>query len=117
MEKTGTRSSPRVSPEKDDEVKSQNLLMNPSIEICKFTNPEIQNLAPCFPPGTVFRPFDPSTRNDAISQTWFCFSTLPFILTFSYPFLDLTQRFFTLRRLRSTKPPKTISPGRINSSS
>ncbi|MFS7947185.1 hypothetical protein Hanom_Chr06g00545151 [Helianthus anomalus] len=70
----GTRSSPGVS-----QIRMMNtslitsLQMNPSLEICKFTNPEIKNLAPCFPPETVFRPFDPSARSDAISRTWFCF--------------------------------------------
>ncbi|KAF5778572.1 hypothetical protein HanXRQr2_Chr12g0549071 [Helianthus annuus] len=90
-----TRSFPGTSPDKDNGLRTQNLLMNPSSEICKFTDPEIENLTPCFPPETIFRPFDPSAHNHAISPVWFCFPALPFILGFSYPFLDLTQRFFT----------------------
>ncbi|KAJ0505876.1 hypothetical protein HanRHA438_Chr12g0560431 [Helianthus annuus] len=96
MAKMDTRSFPCTSPDKDNGLRTQNLLMNPLSEICKFTEPEITNLVPCFQPETVFRPFDPSARSDAISPVWFCFPALPFILGFSYPFLDLTQRFFTL---------------------
>ncbi|MFS7888196.1 hypothetical protein Hanom_Chr00s000001g01592101 [Helianthus anomalus] len=70
--------------------------MNPSSEIYKFTNPEIESLAPCFPLETVFRPFDPLVRNDSILPVWICFPALPLLLGFSYPFPDLTQRFFTL---------------------
>ncbi|MFS7937372.1 hypothetical protein Hanom_Chr05g00426791 [Helianthus anomalus] len=68
MAKMATRSSPRVSPDKDDEVKYQNLLINPSFQICKFTDLEVENLAPYFPPGTIFRPFNPSAHSDAISR-------------------------------------------------
>ncbi|KAF5785907.1 hypothetical protein HanXRQr2_Chr10g0434321 [Helianthus annuus] len=96
MAKMGTRSSPGTSPEKDNILMSQNLLMNPSSKICKFTDLENENLTPYFPLETIFRPFDPSARSDAISMMWFCFAALSFILGYSYPFLDLTQRFFTL---------------------
>ncbi|KAF5791068.1 hypothetical protein HanXRQr2_Chr09g0390481 [Helianthus annuus] len=51
MAKIGTRSSPGVSPDKDDEIKSQNLLVSPSLEIYKFTDPEVQSLA-SFSPWT-----------------------------------------------------------------
>ncbi|KAJ0715060.1 hypothetical protein HanPI659440_Chr13g0496761 [Helianthus annuus] len=95
----GTKSSLGTSLEKDNSLNSQNLLMNLSLEICKFTDPEIENLAPCFPPKTVFRPFDPSARSDVVSPVWFCFPALPFILGYSYPFPDLTQRFFTLTNI------------------
>ncbi|KAF5797241.1 hypothetical protein HanPI659440_Chr08g0314551 [Helianthus annuus] len=64
--------------------------MNPSSKICKFTDPEIESLFLCFPPETVFRPFDPSVRSDAISPVWVCFPALPFLLGYSYPFPDLT---------------------------
>ncbi|KAJ0780810.1 hypothetical protein HanPI659440_Chr06g0242011 [Helianthus annuus] len=70
--------------------------MNPSSKICKFTDPEIENLAWCFPSETVFRPFDQSAHSDAISPVWFCFPALHLIQGYSYPFPHLTQRFFTL---------------------
>ncbi|MFS7930835.1 hypothetical protein Hanom_Chr04g00348891 [Helianthus anomalus] len=54
--------------------------MNPSSDICNFTDPEIENLAPCFPPETVFRPFDPSAHSDSVLAVRFCFPALPFIL-------------------------------------
>ncbi|KAM0050067.1 hypothetical protein Hdeb2414_s0008g00293281 [Helianthus debilis subsp. tardiflorus] len=91
-----TRFSPAKSPIEDEGLRSHNLLKNPSSEICKFTDPEILNLVSCFPPGIVFRPFDPSACSDATSKTWFCFLALLFLLGYSYPFPDLTQRFFTL---------------------
>ncbi|MFS7986234.1 hypothetical protein Hanom_Chr11g01007931 [Helianthus anomalus] len=62
----GTQSSPGVRPNKNDGIKSQNLPMNPSSNICKFTDPEIQSLASYFPSGAIFRPFDPSTRSDVV---------------------------------------------------
>ncbi|MFS7976629.1 hypothetical protein Hanom_Chr10g00894621 [Helianthus anomalus] len=96
MAKMGTRSSPGTNPKKDNILRSQNILMNLSSEIYKFSNPEIENLASCFPPETVFRPFDPSAHSDAISMVWFFFPALPFNLGYSYPFPDLTQRFFSL---------------------
>ncbi|MFS7964197.1 hypothetical protein Hanom_Chr08g00747361 [Helianthus anomalus] len=55
MMKIVTRSSLGSSPEKDNTPQSQNLLMNPSSEICKFTDLEIESLFPCFPPKTIFR--------------------------------------------------------------
>ncbi|MFS8021107.1 hypothetical protein Hanom_Chr16g01423521 [Helianthus anomalus] len=96
MAKMITRSSPGKSPEKDSTPLSQNLLMNPLSEICKFTDPEIESLSPCFPPEIVFRPFNSSVRSDAISPIWFCFLALPFLLGYSYHFPDLTRRFFTM---------------------
>ncbi|MFS7888193.1 hypothetical protein Hanom_Chr00s000001g01592071 [Helianthus anomalus] len=66
MTKMTTRSSLVTSPEKDNTPQSQNLLMNPSSDIYKFTNPEIESHAPCFPLENVFRPFDPLVCNDAI---------------------------------------------------
>ncbi|KAM0071211.1 hypothetical protein Hdeb2414_s0001g00022351 [Helianthus debilis subsp. tardiflorus] len=73
--------------------------MNPSSEIYKFTNPDIDSLLPCFPSKTIFWSFDPSVRSDAISPVWVCFPALPFLLDYSYPFPDLTQWFFTLIRI------------------
>ncbi|MFS7965178.1 hypothetical protein Hanom_Chr08g00759061 [Helianthus anomalus] len=94
-----TRSSPSNSPEKDNTPRIQNLLMNPSSEICRFTDPEIESLFPSFPPETVFWPFDPSVHSNVISPVWGCFPALPFLLGYFYPFSDLTQRFFTLTRI------------------
>ncbi|KAJ0485481.1 hypothetical protein HanLR1_Chr14g0531191 [Helianthus annuus] len=70
--------------------------MNPSSEFCKFTDSEIESLVPCFPPENVFRPFNPSVHSDAISLVWVCFPALHFLLGYSYPFPELTRRFFTL---------------------
>ncbi|MFS7977076.1 hypothetical protein Hanom_Chr10g00899911 [Helianthus anomalus] len=73
-----TRSSPKSGSKKSyDSPKSQNLLKDPSLEICKFTDPEIQNLKSCFPLKTVFRPFDPSAPSDAILKTWIYFHAVP----------------------------------------
>ncbi|KAJ0819360.1 hypothetical protein HanPSC8_Chr16g0695171 [Helianthus annuus] len=73
--------------------------LNPSSEICKFIDPEIESLTLCFPPKTVFQSFDPSVRSDAISPALVCFPALPFLIGYSYPFPDLTRRFFTLTRI------------------
>ncbi|MFS8020098.1 hypothetical protein Hanom_Chr15g01411551 [Helianthus anomalus] len=35
-------------------------------------------------------------KSDVVSPIWVCFPALPFLLSYSYPFPDLTQSFFTL---------------------
>ncbi|MFS7917847.1 hypothetical protein Hanom_Chr03g00193971 [Helianthus anomalus] len=96
MAKTVTRSTPSKSQDTSDTPQNQNLLKNPSTKLCRFTNPEIDRLYTCFPPGTVFRPFVSSTKSDCVSPVWVCFPAIPFQIGYTYPFLDLTQRFFTL---------------------
>ncbi|MFS7935697.1 hypothetical protein Hanom_Chr05g00406601 [Helianthus anomalus] len=86
MAKMANRSSPDKSLDMDSVPQSQNLLINPSSELYKFTNPEIEGLFTCFPPDTIFRPFDSSMKSDAVSPTWVCFPTLPFLLGYSNPF-------------------------------
>ncbi|MFS7975980.1 hypothetical protein Hanom_Chr10g00887061 [Helianthus anomalus] len=58
----------RVSPNKDQEKNSppkiQNLLKEPSQELCRFTDHEIDQIHSHFPPGTIFRPFDSTVKSD-----------------------------------------------------
>ncbi|KAF5795563.1 hypothetical protein HanRHA438_Chr08g0352611 [Helianthus annuus] len=91
-----TPSSPNKSQDINGSPQSQNLLKNPSTELCRFTDPEIDRLYTCFTQGTTFRSFDSSTKSDSISPIWVCFPTIPFQIGYTYPFPDLTQRFFTL---------------------
>ena len=95
MAKMGTRSSPAKDPEKDSPPRSQRILQNPSSELCKFTDPEIDQIINCFPEGTVFRKFDSSMTSDCQSDIWVCFPAAPFQIGFTYPFPTLTQSFFT----------------------
>ncbi|MFS8008891.1 hypothetical protein Hanom_Chr14g01278221 [Helianthus anomalus] len=67
MAKMVTRSSPSKIQDMNGEPQSQNLLRNPSTELCKFTDPEIDSLYTCFSSGTICRPFDSSTKSDTIS--------------------------------------------------
>ncbi|KAM0019173.1 hypothetical protein Hdeb2414_s0026g00682481 [Helianthus debilis subsp. tardiflorus] len=90
------RSSPDKSLEMDNVPQSQNLLRNPSSELCKFTDPKIDGLFSCLPPETIFRLFDSSMSSDVVSPTCVCFPALPFFLGYSYPFPNLTKRIFTL---------------------
>ncbi|MFS8016780.1 hypothetical protein Hanom_Chr15g01372621 [Helianthus anomalus] len=69
------------------------------MEICRFTDPEIDRLRHCFPEGTIFRPFDSSMKSDCISDVWITFPAIPFQIGFTYPFLFFTQSFFTLTGL------------------
>ncbi|KAF5790392.1 hypothetical protein HanRHA438_Chr09g0394271 [Helianthus annuus] len=103
MAKMATRSLPGKSLDMDSVPQSQNLLMNPSSELCKFTDPEIEGLFTCFPPETIFRPFDSSMKSDVVSPTWVCFTSLPFLLGYNYLFTDLTQRFFTLTGISNSQ--------------
>ncbi|KAJ0485524.1 hypothetical protein HanHA89_Chr14g0569291 [Helianthus annuus] len=90
------RSSPSKDHERNSPPKSQNLLKEPSFELCRFTDPEIDQLHPCFPGGTIFRPFDSSLRSNCESNVWLCFPIAPFQIGYTYPFLAFTQSFFTL---------------------
>ncbi|KAJ0740129.1 hypothetical protein HanOQP8_Chr06g0213421 [Helianthus annuus] len=99
MAKMATRSSRLKDPENDSPPKSQDLLKNPSMKLCRFTDPEIEQIRHCFPEGTVFRAFDSSIKSDCKSDTWVSFPDAPFQIGFSYPFPAFTQSFFTLTGL------------------
>ncbi|KAJ0800719.1 hypothetical protein HanPI659440_Chr03g0106821 [Helianthus annuus] len=92
MAKMNTRSSPAKNPEQN----SQGLTKNPSMELCRFTDSEVDKLRHCFPDGTIFRPFDSSMKSDFLSEVWITFPAAPFQIGFIYPFPALTQSFFTL---------------------
>ncbi|MFS7953714.1 hypothetical protein Hanom_Chr07g00621861 [Helianthus anomalus] len=49
------------------------------MELCRFTDPEVDQLRPCFPNGTIFRPFDSSTKSDCISDGFFTLTGLCYI--------------------------------------
>ncbi|KAM0008579.1 hypothetical protein Hdeb2414_s0110g00797931 [Helianthus debilis subsp. tardiflorus] len=91
MARMNTRSSPAKNPEYNSPLKSQGLTKNPSMELCRFTNPEVDQLRHCFPDGTIFRPFDSSMKSDCISNVWVTFPAAPFQIGFTYPFPTLTQ--------------------------
>ncbi|MFS7906314.1 hypothetical protein Hanom_Chr01g00057821 [Helianthus anomalus] len=99
MVKMTLRSSPAKNPDHNSPLKSQGLTQNPSMELCRFTNPDIDRLRPCFPDDTIFRPFDYSTKSDCASDRWITFPATPFLIGFTYPFRALTQGFFTLTGL------------------
>ncbi|KAJ0753830.1 hypothetical protein HanPI659440_Chr09g0340181 [Helianthus annuus] len=94
-----TRSSPAKDPNHDSPPKSQGQTINPSMELCRFTDPEVDQLRHCFLDDTIFRPFDSSTKSDGILETWITFPAAPFQIGFTYPFPTLTQSFFTLTDL------------------
>ncbi|KAM0040810.1 hypothetical protein Hdeb2414_s0012g00398511 [Helianthus debilis subsp. tardiflorus] len=96
MMKMVTQSSPNKDQDHDSPPKSQNLLRNPSTELCRFTDPEVDQLYTHFPLGTVFRPLDSSLKSDSVSSVWVCFPAAPFQIGYSYPFPEFTQQFFTL---------------------
>ncbi|MFS8022866.1 hypothetical protein Hanom_Chr16g01444561 [Helianthus anomalus] len=83
-----TRSSPGKSQDMNGVPQSQKLLRNPSIKLCKFSDPEIESLYTCFPSGTIFRPFDSSMKSDSVSPIWVFFLLYPFIL--AAPIISLT---------------------------
>ncbi|KAF5756065.1 hypothetical protein HanXRQr2_Chr17g0810211 [Helianthus annuus] len=90
------RSSHAKDPKKESPLKSQGVTKNPSLELCRFTDPEIDRIRHCFPEGTIFRPFDSSMKSDCVSDAWITFPATPFLIGFNYPFPVLTQAFFTL---------------------
>ncbi|KAJ0637333.1 hypothetical protein HanOQP8_Chr17g0672581 [Helianthus annuus] len=96
MAKMTLRSSPAKDPKKDSPLKSQGVTKNPSLEFCRFTDPEINRIRHCFPAGTVFRAFDSSMKSDCVSDAWTSFPATPFLIGFSCPFPAFTQSFFTL---------------------
>ncbi|MFS7953310.1 hypothetical protein Hanom_Chr07g00617021 [Helianthus anomalus] len=49
MAKMSTRSSPTKNADHNSPLKSQGLTKNPSMELCRFTDPEVDQLRPCFP--------------------------------------------------------------------
>ncbi|MFS8021128.1 hypothetical protein Hanom_Chr16g01423801 [Helianthus anomalus] len=69
------------------------------MELCRFTDPDIDRLRSCFPARTIFRPFDSSTKSDSISDVWITFLATPFLIGFTYPFSALPEGFFTLTGL------------------
>ncbi|KAJ0726095.1 hypothetical protein HanPI659440_Chr12g0466371 [Helianthus annuus] len=95
MTKMATRFSPNNGPDLDSPPKSQNLLKNPSSELCRLTDPEVDQFCTSFPPNTKFRTFDSAVKSDSVSSTWVYFPTAPFQIGYSYPFPEFTQRFFT----------------------
>ncbi|KAJ0715612.1 hypothetical protein HanPI659440_Chr13g0503241 [Helianthus annuus] len=95
----GTHSSPAKNPDHHSPLKSQGLTKNPSMELCRFTDPDIDRLCSCFPDGTIFRPFDSSTKSDPVSDVWVTFPATPFLIGFIYPFPALIEGFFTLTGL------------------
>ncbi|MFS7987087.1 hypothetical protein Hanom_Chr11g01018261 [Helianthus anomalus] len=56
MAKMSTRSSPTKNLDHNSPLKSQGLTKNPSLELCRFTDLEVDQLRSCFPDGTIFRP-------------------------------------------------------------
>ncbi|KAJ0761649.1 hypothetical protein HanOQP8_Chr04g0152361 [Helianthus annuus] len=99
MAKMVTRSSPNKGRDLNGSPQRQNLLKNPSTQLCRSTDLEIDRLNTCFPPGTIFRPFDLSTKSDYVSPVWVCFPAIPFQIGYIYPFPEFSQRFFTLTGL------------------
>ncbi|KAM0064633.1 hypothetical protein Hdeb2414_s0003g00105311 [Helianthus debilis subsp. tardiflorus] len=96
MAKMNLRSSPAKDPKKESPLKSQGVTKNPSLGLCRFTNPKICRIRHCVPAGTVFRSFDSSMKSDCVSDAWITFPATPFVIGFNYPFPALTQAFFTL---------------------
>ncbi|KAJ0922584.1 hypothetical protein HanPSC8_Chr05g0205601 [Helianthus annuus] len=80
---------------------NQNLLNEPSKEICSFDNADIAALraSGAFPAGTIFRPFDREVRLDFCSDEWVCFFAYPFSIGLQYPFSPFISRFFELTGL------------------
>ncbi|KAJ0800660.1 hypothetical protein HanPI659440_Chr03g0105981 [Helianthus annuus] len=99
MTKRVTRSYTNKDHDPDSPLESQNLLKTPSSELCRFTDPEVDQFYTLFPLGTVFHPFDSSLKSDSASSTWVCFPAAPFQIGYSYPFPEFTQRFFILTSL------------------
>ncbi|KAM0044286.1 hypothetical protein Hdeb2414_s0010g00351401 [Helianthus debilis subsp. tardiflorus] len=76
----------------------QNLLNEPSKEVCSFDNADIAALrtSGAFPAGAVIRPFDREVRSDFYSDEWVCFLAYPFSIGLQYPFAAFISRFFEL---------------------
>ncbi|MFS8016484.1 hypothetical protein Hanom_Chr15g01369221 [Helianthus anomalus] len=90
MTKMVTRLSPNKGHDSDSPPKSQNLLKSSSSELCRFTDPEVDQFFTRFPPNTVFRSFDSLVKSDSVSSTWVCFPVAAFQIGYSYPFPEFT---------------------------
>ncbi|KAM0047139.1 hypothetical protein Hdeb2414_s0009g00325001 [Helianthus debilis subsp. tardiflorus] len=79
----------------------QNLLKEPSKEVCSFDNADIAALRTCsaFPTEAIIRPFDREVRSDFCSDDWVCFFAYPFSIGLRYPFPAFIYRFFYLTGL------------------
>ncbi|MFS7912031.1 hypothetical protein Hanom_Chr02g00125051 [Helianthus anomalus] len=69
------------------------------MELCRFIDPEIDQLGHCFLDGTIFWPFDSLMKSDYQSDIWVTFPPAPFQIGFIYPFPEFTQSLFTLTGL------------------
>ncbi|MFS8007338.1 hypothetical protein Hanom_Chr14g01259851 [Helianthus anomalus] len=78
MAKMSTHSSPAKNPEHNNPLKSQGLTKYPSMELCCFTDLDVDQLRHCFPDGTDFWLFDSSMKSDCISDVWVTFPAAPF---------------------------------------
>ncbi|KAF5786764.1 hypothetical protein HanXRQr2_Chr10g0444851 [Helianthus annuus] len=80
---------------------NQNLLKEPSKEVCSFDNADIVALRAfgAFPAGAIFRPFDREVRSDFCSDEWVCFFAYPFSIGLRYPFPAFISCFFELTGL------------------
>ena len=96
MVRSATRSSASASGGEADSFEAQNLLKDPTGEVCSFRDSDIDAIRGLFPADTEFRKYDPSFRSDVISHHWVCFPAFPFKIGFSYPFPPFTSRFFSL---------------------
>ncbi|MFS8017842.1 hypothetical protein Hanom_Chr15g01385151 [Helianthus anomalus] len=79
----------------------QNLIKEPSKEVCSFDNADIASLqaSGAFPAGAIIYPFDREVRSDFCSDEWVCFSAYPFSIGIRYPFSAFISRFFELTGL------------------
>ncbi|KAJ0667992.1 hypothetical protein HanPI659440_Chr17g0683881 [Helianthus annuus] len=79
----------------------QNLLKDPSKEVCSFDNADIAALqtSGAFPAGVIIHLFDREVRSDFCSYEWVCFFAYPFSIALRYPFPAFISRFFDLTGL------------------
>ncbi|KAJ0923124.1 hypothetical protein HanPSC8_Chr05g0212051 [Helianthus annuus] len=69
------------------------------MELCHFTDLEIDQLCHCFPDGTIFQPFDSTIKSDCEFESWATFPAAPFQIGYNYPFPAFMQSFLTLTSL------------------
>ncbi|MFS8030404.1 hypothetical protein Hanom_Chr17g01533631 [Helianthus anomalus] len=83
----------------------QNLIKEPSKEVCSFDNADIAALqaSGAFPVGSIIRPFDREVRSDFCSDEWVCFFAYSFSIGLRCPFLAFISRFFELTGLSYTQ--------------
>ncbi|MFS8023645.1 hypothetical protein Hanom_Chr16g01453881 [Helianthus anomalus] len=79
----------------------QNLLKEPSKEVCSFDNADIAALraSGAFPAGAIIRPCDQEVRSDFCYDEWVCFFAYPFSIGLRYPFPAFISQFFDLTGL------------------